>query len=58
VKEKVAHLVLSAVLGTGIGWAANAMTLAPRVSAIEQSMSRVQATLDAISLQLISQGHK
>jgi len=45
-KDKAFQLLLSAVLGTGFGWTATSLTLAGRVTAIEQSLIRIEARMD------------
>lgn len=36
------------LVGAGIGWAANALTLAGRVEAIEQGQARIEQRLDLL----------
>lgn len=50
-RDKAVQLVLSAVLGTGIGWAANALTLTGRVAAIEAGQSRIEQQLAVLLTQ-------
>lgn len=46
--EAVLKVAVSALLGAGIGWAANALTLAGRVDAIERGQARIEAQLDRL----------
>ena len=46
--EKIAPLLLSALIGSGIGWAAQALTLAGRVQALEVGQQAVIQRLDLI----------
>jgi len=43
--EHAAKAIIAGLLGAGIGWGANALTLSGRVSAIEQSLVRIEARL-------------
>ncbi|MEN9924381.1 MAG: hypothetical protein RL268_507 [Pseudomonadota bacterium] len=48
----LAHKVLSslvfALLGAGVGWAAQALTLSGRVAAIEHGMGRIEAQMERL----------
>lgn len=46
--EAVLKVAVSALLGAGIGWAANALTLSGRVDAIERGQARIEAQLDRL----------
>lgn len=46
--EALMRAAVSALLGAGIGWAANAMTLAGRVDAIERGQARIEAQIDRL----------
>lgn len=45
--EKMLHAALSVLLGAGIGWGANALTLAGRVDAIERALIRIEQRMEA-----------
>lgn len=42
---KVLAALVAGLIGAGVGWSAQALTLAGRVDAIEQSQARVEAML-------------
>ena len=46
--EKLAHVLVSALLGTVLGWSANALQLGGRVTAIEATLNRIEARLDRL----------
>lgn len=46
--HKAAGLVLSGLVGAGIGWAAQALTLAGRVQALEQGQDQIVERLDRL----------
>lgn len=45
---KIASAALSALIGCGIGWGANALTLAGRVDAIEAGQARIEVLLHTV----------
>lgn len=46
--EKVAPVLLSALIGSGVGWAAQALTLSGRVQALEVGQQQVITRLDRL----------
>ncbi len=46
--HKIVQLLLSALMGAGIGWAAQALTLAGRVDALEHGQSAIVERLDRL----------
>lgn len=46
--HKVLSSLVFALLGAGVGWAAQALTLAGRVSAIEHGMERIEAQMERL----------
>lgn len=46
--DKLAALLLSGLLGAGVGWAAQALTLAGRVAALEQGQMQIVERLDRL----------
>lgn len=46
--EKLAHVLVSALLGTVLGWSANALQLGGRVTAMEATLIRIEARLDRL----------
>lgn len=46
-REHAAKALVAGLAGAVIGWAGNALTLAGRVTAIEASLIRIEARMDA-----------
>lgn len=46
-KDQVNKAIAGAIVGALLGWTGNALTLGGRVSAIEQSLIRIEARMDA-----------
>ncbi len=43
--EHAAKAIIAALLGAGLGWGANALTLSGRVAAIEAALVRIESRL-------------
>jgi hypothetical protein len=54
--HKLAGLVLSGLIGAGVGWAAQALTLAGRVTALEQGQAQIVDRLDRLILKAENNG--
>lgn len=46
-KDQAHKAIAGALVGALLGWTGNALTLGGRVSAIEQSLIRIEARMDA-----------
>jgi hypothetical protein len=46
--EKIAAAAVSALLGAGVGWAGQALTVAGRVTALEVGQSRMENKIDVL----------
>lgn len=44
--DKVIRALIAGLLGSVVGWSANALTLGGRVTAIEQALLRIEARLE------------
>lgn len=45
-RDKAMQAIVTGIAGLVVGWAGNAMTLGPRVTAIEQALLRIEARID------------
>lgn len=46
--HRAVNALIFAILGAGVGWAAQAMTLSGRVTAIERGMERIEAQMSRL----------
>jgi hypothetical protein len=53
--EDLARALLAAAAGTFIGWAGSALTIGGRVSAIENTLARIESRIDSYVVQRTEQ---